>query len=125
MNRVFSGGEKCPSGTVGREVRKLKCENKTKKNAISLSVLYLYMHVCMLSHFSRFQLFVILWIEAHQAPLSMGFSRQEYWSRWPCIPPGDFPHPGLEPTSPASPSLQADSLPLSHQGSPIYIYICM
>ena len=57
-----------------------------------------------------------LWTVAHQAPLSMGFPRQEYWSGLPFPPPGDLPHPGIELTSPA---LQADSLPLSHQGSPI------
>ena len=49
-----------------------------------------------------------------QAPLSMGFSRQEYWSGLLCPPPGDLPDPGIEPTSPV---WQADSLPLSHQGS--------
>ena len=50
---------------------------------------------------------------AHQAPLSMGFSRQEYWSGLPCPPPGNLPYPGIKPLSPA---LQADSLPLSHWG---------
>ena len=55
------------------------------------------------------------WTVARQAPLSMGFSRQEYWSGLPCSPPGDLPNPGIEPWSPA---LQADSLSLSHQGSP-------
>ena len=45
---------------------------------------------------------------AHQAPLSMGFSRQEYWSELPCPPPGDFPKPGIEPRSR---TLQADALP--------------
>ena len=45
---------------------------------------------------------------AHKTPLSMGFSRQEYWSGLPCPPPGDPPDPGMEPRSPA---LQADSLP--------------
>ena len=67
--------------------------------------------VCMLNHFSRVQLFVTLWPVAHQAPLSMGFSRQEYWSGLPCPPPGDLPDPGIKPGSPA---LQADSLLLSH-----------
>ena len=47
------------------------------------------------------------WTVAHQAPLSMGFSRQEYWSGLPCLHPGDLPNPGIEPRSPA---LQADSL---------------
>ena len=53
----------------------------------------------------------------------MGFSRQEYWSGLPFPPPEDLPDPGIEPTSPA---LQADSLPLSHWGSPIpigYIFL--
>ena len=48
---------------------------------------------------------------AHQPPLSMGISRQEYWSGLPLPPPGDLPDPGIKPMSPA---LQADSLPLSH-----------
>ena len=61
--------------------------------------------------------FVTPWTVAHQAPLSMRFSRQEYWSRLPFPPPGDLPDPGIEPTS-VSPALQADSLLLSHQGSP-------
>ena len=49
---------------------------------------------------SLVQLFVTLrWDVAHQAPLSMGFSRQEYWSGLLCPPPGDLPDPGIEPTS--------------------------
>ena len=56
-----------------------------------------------------------LWTISHQAPLSMGFSRQEYWSGLPCLSPGNLPNPGIKPRSPA---LQADSLPLSHQGNP-------
>ena len=85
--------------------------------------------IFVLSHFSRVQLFATLWTAAHQAPLPMGFSRQEYWRGLPCPPPGDLPDPGIELASPASPSLQADSLPLSHGGSRrmcvgcIYIYI--
>ena len=43
--------------------------------------------------------FVTLWTVAHQSPLSMGFSKQEYWSGLPCPPPGDLPDPGIEPTS--------------------------
>ena len=45
------------------------------------------------------------WTVAHQAPLSMGFSRQEYWSGLPCPPPGDLPDPGSKPTSHTSPAL--------------------
>ena len=61
--------------------------------------------------------FATSWTVALQAPLSMGFSRQEYWSGLPFPPPGDLPGPGMEPASPMSPALQADSLPLSHWGS--------
>ena len=59
----------------------------------------------MLSHFSSVQLCVTLWTVAHQAPLSMGFSRQEYWSGLPCLPPGNLPDPGIEPVSLMSPAL--------------------
>ena len=65
-------------------------------------------HACVLSHFSRVQLFAALQTAAHQAPLSMGFSRQEYWSGSPCLPPSDLPNPGIEPTSSTSTALQTD-----------------
>ena len=65
----------------------------------------------LLSHFSRVQLFVTPWTVARQAPLSMGFSRQEYWSGLPCSRLGDRPNPGIKPASPASPASQEDSLP--------------
>ena len=51
------------------------------------------------------------WTVAPQAPLLMGFSRQEYWSGLPCLPPGDLPNPEIKPASPVSPALQVDSLP--------------
>ena len=60
------------------------------------------------------------WTVVHKAPLSMGFSGQEYWSGLPCSPPGDLPNPGIEPVSPVTPALQVDSVPLSHWGSPKY-----
>ena len=56
---------------------------------------------------SRVRLFATLWTVAYQAPLSMGFARQEYRSGLPFPPPGDLPNPGIEPGSPA---LQADAL---------------
>ena len=59
----------------------------------------------MLSHFSPVPLCVTPWTIDHQAPLSMGFSRQEYWSGLPCPPPGDLPDPGIEPSSLKSPEL--------------------
>ena len=63
------------------------------------------LHACMQSHSSHVQLFVTPWTVARQAPLSMGFSRQEYWSGVPRPPPGDPPNPGIEPTSLESPLL--------------------
>ena len=69
----------------------------------------------MLSRFSRVQLCATPWTVARQAPLSLGFSRQEHWSGLPCPPPGHLPDPGIEPGSPA---LQVDSLLLSHQEGP-------
>ena len=71
-------------------------------------------HVCS----SLVQLFAASWTVSRQAPLSMGFSRQEYWSGLPCPSPVDLPKPGIEPGSPA---LQADALPrelLGHPGGP-------
>ena len=56
------------------------------------------MHAQLLS---RVQLFESPWTVAHQAPLSMGFSRQEYWSGLSFPPPGDLPDPGMESGSPA------------------------
>ena len=61
------------------------------------------------------------WTAARQAPLSMGFSRQEYWSGFPLPPPEDLPDLGMELASPSAPALQAGSLPLSYQGSSLII----
>ena len=60
---------------------------------------------CVLKHFSCVQLFATPWTAAHQAPLSMGFSRQEYWSGLPGPPPGDRPNSGIKPASLKSPAL--------------------
>ena len=79
-----------------------------------------HMVVCVLSCFSRVLLFLTLQTVAHQAPLSMGFSRREYWSGLPCSPPGDLPNPGIEPTFPVSLALQADSLSIEPPGKPVH-----
>ena len=62
-------------------------------------------YVYVLSPFSLVQLFATPWTAAHQAPLSVGFSRQEYWSGSPCPPLGDLPNPGITPESLMSPVL--------------------
>ena len=59
------------------------------------------MCACVLSHFSRVWVSVTLWAVAHQAPLSVGFSRQKYWSGLPCPSQGDLSDPGIKPVSPA------------------------
>ena len=77
-------------------------------NVICISNIFSTTLHCVPSCFSRVRLFVNTRTVGRQAPLSMEFSRQEYWSRWPFPTPGDLPNPGTEPSSPA---LQADSLP--------------
>ena len=66
---------------------------------------------------------VIPWTVALQAPLSMGFSREDYWSGLPFPLPGDLPDPGIEHMSPVDPALQVDSLSLSHLGSPYEVLL--
>ena len=75
--------------------------NRGKRKAFQKIFFKPYKCACVLSRFSHVQLFATLWPVAYQALLSMEFSRQEYWSGWPCPPPGDLPNPGIEPASPA------------------------
>ena len=67
------------------------------------------LHACLLScRFSCVPLFATLWTTTQQAPLSMRFSRQEHWNGLQCLPPGNLPHPGIEPTSLVSPALAGE-----------------
>ena len=75
--------------------------NGFREGRWSLPFLFAY----TLSHFNCVQVFATLWTVAHQPPLSMGFSRQEYWRGLPFLPPGDLPDPGMEPASLPSPAL--------------------
>ena len=75
----------------------------------------LWIHTERVKSLSRVWLFAIPWTVAYQAPLSMEFSRQEYWSGLPFPSPGDLPNPGIEPRSPA---LQADTLLSEPPGKP-------
>ena len=71
--------------------------------------MYTYVCVCVCLHAKSLQcrvgLFATLWTVAHQAPLSMGFFRQEYWSGLPCPSPGDLPNVCIEPESLMPPAL--------------------
>ena len=78
--------------------------------------------VCVLSRFRRVQSFMILWTVACQAPLSMGFSRQEYQSELPFPMPGDLPNPGTGPDLLQLLHCQVDSLPLVQPGKPVSQY---
>ena len=78
------------------------------------------MHACMLSHFSFVRLFVTQWTVGCQVPLSMGFSRKEYWSGLPCPPSGNLPYPGIEPASLMSPALAGRFFALAPPGKPTY-----
>ena len=86
----------------------------------SLGMSHAYTRYVLYSVAQSRWLFATLWVVALQAPLSMGFHRQEYWNRLPFPPPGDLLDPGIKPMSPASPALQVDSLLLSHQGNSPY-----
>ena len=90
---------------------------EAQRLSIIIMVIFKYqlLYACVLGHVLFFG---TLWTIAHQASLSIGFSRQEYWNVLPCPSPGDLPDPGIQPASPAAPASQADSLPLSHQGNP-------
>ena len=78
--------------------------------------------VFVLRCFSHVQLFATQCTIAQEAPLSMGFSRQEYWSGLPCPPPGDLPNPGIEPESLLSPALVGRFFITSTPGKPdVYV----
>ena len=76
-------------------------------------------HVCVCVCSSCIQLFVILWTVTSQAPLSIEFSRQEYWNRLLFPSPVDLPNPEIKLESPMSPALQADSLTAEPSGKPV------
>ena len=71
---------------------------------------------------SRVELLETPWTVAQQPPLSMEFSRQEYWSGLSCPPPGDLPNTGMEPTTPASPALTNEFFTTSATREPGVVY---
>ena len=81
----------------------------------------LYLGPCVLSRFICVHLFATPWTIALQAPLSMRFSRQEYWSGLPCLPPGDLPNPGIKLTSLVSPALAGRFFTTEPSRKPLYL----
>ena len=109
----FSLEALCPNSvTMGVRVSTYKFGGVVVNNSIYNSILFL---CCAVLSCSMVSDSAIPWTVAHQAPLSMGFSRQEYRSRLPFCSPGDLPNPGIESRSPA---LQVDSLLSEPLGKP-------
>ena len=90
----------------------MQTQKKTCLDPLKMCLSYVCM-CAVLGHFSQVQLFVTPWTAAHQAPLSMGFSRQEYWSGLPCPPLGELPDLGIKPMSLMSPALSGRFLTTS------------
>ena len=105
--------------------REDKCEHRGEGEDGETGRLGLtYIPVCMLSRLSRVRLFATPWTAAHQTPLSMGFSRQEYWSGLPCPISGDISDPGIEPVSLTS-ALAGGFFAIGPLGKPdIYPLMC-
>ena len=116
---LISGSGRSPEGGNGNPLQYSCLGNPMDRETWQVTVLQ--------SHFSRVQLCVYsglvtqlcpalatAWTVAHQAPLSMGFSRQEYWSGLPFPPSGDLPNTGIKPTSLSHLHWQVDFLPLCH-----------
>ena len=134
--RCLSGKESiCSSGDTGSSILSLGREDPLDEEMAPLSSIlaweipwteelgglqWKWNKVKMLGRSVMSTHFATPWTVPHQAPLSTGFTRWEYWSGLPVSFPGDLPDPGIEP---ASPALQANSLQLNHQGSPSYLKI--
>ena len=78
---------------------------------------FYFLYLLLVKSLSRVRLFATPWTVAYQAPPSMEFSRQEYWSALTFPSPGDLPNPGIEPRSPV---LQADALLSEPPGKPLF-----
>ena len=93
----------------------------THTHTHTLLYMYIYGVACVFSHI---KLFEIPWTLGHQAPLSMGFSRQECWSGLPFSPLGDLPDAGIEPVFPKSPALAGRFFTTEPPGKP-HVCVCM
>ena len=90
----------------------------------SFSLVFYFIYSVQFSH-SVVSNPVTPWTVASQVPLSMEFSRQEYWSGLPCPPPGDLPSPGLKPGPPASPALAGECCTAEPPGKPPFSQACL
>ena len=99
---MMRGSEAWPAAVYGVAKSQTRLGHWTTTTITKQIAIYLW--ICVQS-FNPVWLFATLWTVAHQVPLSMGFPRQEYWSRLPFPPPGDLSNPGIEPMSLTSPVL--------------------
>ena len=104
IQKSGAGEKTCPR-SQGSLVTAYGLKPRVLNSRVFISCTLYYPYACMLSCFNCVWLCVTLRSIAWQPPLSMGFSRQEYWSELPCPPPGDLPDPGIEPGSLTSPGL--------------------
>ena len=93
-------------------------DSQQQKPKILEKLCIFFSHAIVVQSLSHVWLFAALWTVACQAPLSMGFSRQEYWSELPFPSPGDLPNPGIEPISPTSPALASRFFTTELPGKP-------
>ena len=106
-----------PSGNTVWWLHKISLQNYNTLAFALENVIQSNTHLVVVQSLSLVWLFATPWTIAHQAPLSMGFSRQEYWSGLPCPSPGDLPDPGINPSSPA---LAGGFFTAEPPGNPIY-----
>ena len=110
------------SSSYSREKKMSLYINGAVNNRNFNTIMMLFVSACMLILFNCAWLFDTLWTVTWQYPLSLGLSRQEYWSGLPCSSEGDLPNPEIKAAFPVSPALQAVSLPLSQWGSPMILW---
>ena len=100
-----------PIRTQNANINNINKTVKTRKHTHTHTHTHTCAHTCSV-------IFGTPWTVAHQAPLSMEFSRQEYWSVLPCPTPGDLPDTGIEPSSPASPEMAGGFSTTASLGKP-------
>ena len=103
--KLFRKVDRCPERQLQERSPDLSKHSPTCKSNSGFSDGTLGQRSVGPSHFSHVHLFATIWAVARQPPLSLGLSRQEYWSWLPCPPPGDLPNPGIEPSSFTFPAL--------------------
>ena len=113
---VWSPSQLLPRVLYSLSRQAASCQPLSLRHSLSAGPFWLML--CVLSHI---QLFVTPWTVPCQAPLSVGFSRQEYCSGLPCPPPGDLPHPGIKPMSPVAPALAGKFFTTVSPGKPSFL----